>query len=69
VHAVAAHVSESVSSPAKTPGDVKEQAKGILSEVASNHHSNYPHTIGAIGGTIFGGLAYLIMIRVMRRLP
>src|SRR5882757_9893120 len=41
----------------------------IISEVATNHHSSYPHTIGDLGGTIFGGLAYLIMIRVMRRLP
>jgi len=44
-------------------------SEGIISEVAKNHHSNYPHTIGAVGGTIFAGLAYLIMIRVMRRLP
>ena len=42
---------------------------GIIREQASNHHSNYPHTIGYIGGTIFGGLAYLITIRIMRKLP
>ncbi|MGH3440359.1 MAG: hypothetical protein ACRDRN_28450, partial [Sciscionella sp.] len=35
----------------------------VISEVASNHHSTYPNTIGAIGGAVFAGLAYVIMLR------
>ena len=42
---------------------------GIIREQASNHHSNYPNTIGYLGGSVFGVIAYLIMIRIMRRLP
>jgi hypothetical protein len=46
-------------------------AMGVIAKLASHSHlhSDYPHTTGAIGAVALAGLAYWLMLRLMRRLP